>query len=179
METTTTTTTLDDDDDDDALFGGGGGSSHLMRFAACNRLVVLEKIVPLLGERTSRYLDGEEVVHFNASNFAACSKACRRLVVDGKRRRLTRAEVKSIADAEYLRVAIEQRGLPLEAETFFQIVAGVTPQQCARNDGAMEVLRVLREEYRCPFDDWSTQAAASDESKLSLLRWLVTMGCPL
>tara|TARA_B100000073_G_scaffold56426_1_gene41778 strand:+ start:4449 stop:5510 length:1062 start_codon:yes stop_codon:yes gene_type:complete len=184
METTTTTeTTLDDDDDDDALlFGGGGGSdgsSHLMRFAACNRLVVLEKIVPLLGERRSRYLDGEEVVHFNASNFAACSKACRRLVVDGKRRRLTRAEVKSIADAEYLRVAIEQRGLPLEAETFFQIVAGVTPQQCARNDGAMEVLRVLREEYRCPFDDWSTQAAASDESKLSLLRWLVTMGCPV
>ena len=118
METTTTTeTTLDDDDD--ALFGGGGsgGSSHLMRFAACNRLVVLEKIVPLLGERRSRYLDGEEVVHFNASP-AACSKACRRLVVDGKRRRLTRAEVKSIADAEYLRVAIEQRGLPLEAETF-------------------------------------------------------------
>ena len=165
--------TRDVNDDDEDAFGG----SHLMRFADGNRLVVLEKIVPLLGERTSRYLDGEEVVHFNASNFAACSKACRRLVVDGKRRRLTRAEVKCIADAEYLRIAIEQRGLPLEAETFFQIVAGFTPQ-CARND-AMEVLRVLREEYRCPFDDWSTQAAASDESKLSLLRWLVTMGCPV
>jgi hypothetical protein len=167
----------EEEEEEEEAFGGGG-SSHLMRFAACNRLVVLEKIVPLLGERTSRYLDGEEVVHFNASNFAACSKACRRLVVDGKRRRLTRAEVKGIADAEYLRIAIEQRGLPLEAETFFQIVAGFTPQ-CARNTSAMEVLRVLREEYRCPFDDWSTQAAASDESKLSLLRWLVTMGCPV
>ena len=116
-------------------------------------------------------------MHFNASNFAACSKACRRLVVDGKRRRLTRAEVKSIADAEYLRVAIEQRGLPLEAETFFH--RQVLPRSSsARNDGAMEVLRVLREEYRCPFDDWSTRAAASD-GKLSLLRWLVTMGCPV
>ena len=91
---------------------------------------------------------------------------------------VTRAEVKYRAGYTYLRVAIEQRGLPLEAETFFQIVAGVTPQ-LSRNTSAMEVLRVLREEYRCPFDDWWTQAAASDESKLSLLRWLVTMGCPV
>ena len=78
METTTTETTLDDDDDD-ALFGGGGGgggggsSSHLMRFAACNRLVVLEKIVPLHrgcgvftgSDRTERFAVGSGDVFSN------------------------------------------------------------------------------------------------------------------
>ena len=145
-------------------------SSPMLSFMEGNRLVFLAKIVPLLGDARTRYRDGEVHERLNASNFARCSKFCLRAILDGKTRRLDVKEVEEITTSEYLRLAIERRGLPLTAETFFKVVAGRAREK---------VVKALREEFRCPFDEMSTTAAASDEKKMAVLRYLVREGCPV
>jgi hypothetical protein len=145
-------------------------NSPLLSFMETHRLVFLAKIVPLIGENRTRYRDGEVRERLNASNFARCSKFCLRAILDGKTRRLDVKEVEEITTSEYLRLAIERRGLPLTAETFFKVVAGRAREK---------VVKALREEFRCPFDEMSTTAAASDEKKMAVLRYLVREGCPV
>ena len=72
----------------DALFGGGGGwVVALMRFAACNRLVVLGGSSRSWASGRRDTSTGKKSCTSTSNDHAACSKACRRLVVDGKRRR--------------------------------------------------------------------------------------------